>query len=125
MSDADNLGLSGDLGLFVAEILPFHLRMHGQECFQLFATSFTLLTTYVFPVGLQNMQWKFYLIWLPLVLTEALVVWLIFLETKGQSLGEIAEIFHGPGGAWSVNMLSILAMPCLMNLKGYFLRLGS
>jgi sugar porter (SP) family MFS transporter len=98
-SPAYNLGLNGNLGLYVAEVLPFSLRMRGQACFQLFATSFSLLTTYTFPIGLQKMNWKFYLIWVPWVAVEFLVVWFIFPETKGPSLEEIAEIFDGPGGA--------------------------
>lgn len=98
-SPAYNLGLNGNLGLYIAEILPYHLRMRGQACYQLFATSFTLLTTYAFPVGLQNMKWKFYLIWLPWVVIEFFIVWLVFPETKGPSLEEIAEIFDGKDGA--------------------------
>lgn len=96
-SPAYNLGLNGNLGLYITEILPFSLRMRGQACYQLFATSFSLLTTYTFPIGLQNMAWKFYLIWLPWVLFEIFVVWLVYPETKGPSLEEIAFIFDGPG----------------------------
>ncbi|KAH6706411.1 lactose permease [Leptodontidium sp. MPI-SDFR-AT-0119] len=102
-SPAYNLGLNGNLGLYITEILPFHLRMRGQACYQLFATSFTLLTTYAFPVGLQNMAWKFYLIWLPWVVVEFAIVWLVYPETKGPSLEEIAEIFDGPGGSGVLN----------------------
>ncbi|KAM0325855.1 hypothetical protein ACHAQA_007158 [Verticillium albo-atrum] len=94
-SPAYNLGLNGNLGLYVTEILPFNLRMRGQACYQLFATCFTLLSTYAIPVGLQNMDWKFYTIFIPWVLFEILVLWLVFPETKGPSLEEIAFIFDG------------------------------
>jgi sugar porter (SP) family MFS transporter len=98
-SPAYNLGLNGNLGLYITEVLPFNLRMRGQACFQLFATSFSLLSTYAFPVGLQNMAWKFYLIWVPWVAVEFIVVYFVYPETKGPSLEEIAMIFDGPNGA--------------------------
>jgi len=44
------------------------------------------------------MAWKFYLIWVPWVLFEIFIVWLVYPETKGPSLEEIAMIFDGPGG---------------------------
>lgn len=94
-SPAYNLGLNGNNGLYIIEILPFSLRMRGQACYHLFSTCFTLLTTYAFSVGLQNLAWKFYLIWVPWVLVEIFVVWLAFPETKGPSLEEIAIIFDG------------------------------
>ena len=97
-SPAYNLGLNGNLVLYITEILPYSLRMPGQACYQLFATCFSLITTYTFPIGLENMAWKFYLIWFPWVLFEIFVVWLVYPETKGPSLEEIAMIFDGPGG---------------------------
>lgn len=71
--------------------------MRGQACYHLFSTCFTILTTYAFPVGLQSLAWRFYLIWVPWVLVEIFVVWLVFPETKGPSLEEIAIIFDVPG----------------------------
>ncbi|KAK4869104.1 hypothetical protein LT330_006104 [Penicillium expansum] len=88
-----NFGLNGNLGLYIAEILPYHLRMRGQALFQLFATCFTLLATYAFPIGLQNITWKFYIIFIPWVAIEFIVVYFIYPETKGYSLEEIAVIF--------------------------------
>jgi sugar porter (SP) family MFS transporter len=97
-SPAYNFGLNGNLVLYITEILPYNLRMSGQACYQLFATCFTLLSTYAVPVGLENMAWKFYLIFLPWVVIEFVVVYLVFPETKGPSLEEIAIIFDGVDG---------------------------
>ncbi|KAG9252386.1 general substrate transporter [Emericellopsis atlantica] len=94
-SPAYNFGLNGNLGLYITEILPFNLRMRGQACYQLFATCFTLLSTYAIPVGLERMAWKFYLIFIPWVLVETVVLWFVFPETKGPTLEEIAAIFDG------------------------------
>lgn len=95
-SPAYNFGLNGNLGLYNAEILPFKLRMQGQACFQLFSTCFSLLSTYAVPVGLEQMAWKFYCIFIPWVLVELVVLWFVFPETKGPSLEEIAFLFDGP-----------------------------
>ncbi|USP81335.1 general substrate transporter [Curvularia clavata] len=94
-SPAYNLGLNGNLGLYITEILPFSLRMQGQACFQLFSTCFSLISTYVVPIGLQVIAWKFYLIFIPWVIIEIFVVWLVYPETKGPSLEEIAILFDG------------------------------
>ncbi|KAL4881055.1 general substrate transporter [Aspergillus karnatakaensis] len=94
-SPAYNFGINGNLGLYIVEILPFHIRMRGQACFQLFSTCFTLLSTYAFPIGLENMGWKFYTIFIPWVVVEFVVVYFVYPETKGFSLEEIVTIFDG------------------------------
>ncbi|KAH6880816.1 general substrate transporter [Thelonectria olida] len=94
-SPAYNLGLNGNLGLYITEILPFSLRMRGQALYQLFATCFTLLCTYAIPVGLDDLAWKMYTIFIPWVAIEWFVVYFVFPETKGPSLEEIAIIFDG------------------------------
>lgn len=96
-SPAYNFGLNGNLGLYITEIVPYSHRMRGQALFQLFSTCFSLLSTYAVPVGLENMAWKFYLIFIPWVFIEFFVVWLVYPETKGTSLEEVALIFDGPG----------------------------
>lgn len=94
-SPAYNLGLNGNLGLYMTEILTFSLRMPGLALFQLSQTCFSILSTYVTPIGLENLAWKYYLIWLPWVCIEILGVYLFFPETKGPSLEEIAVLFDG------------------------------
>ncbi|GIC86412.1 uncharacterized protein Aud_002783 [Aspergillus udagawae] len=94
-SPAYNFGINGNLGLYIAETHPVHLRMRDQACFQFFAKCFTLLATYAFPVGLENMGWKFYTIFIPWVAIEFIVVYFIYPETKGCSLEEIALILDG------------------------------
>ncbi|KAJ6002025.1 Major facilitator superfamily domain general substrate transporter [Penicillium canescens] len=90
-----NFGINGNLGLYIAETLPFHLRMRGQAFFQLFSTCFTLVSTYAFPIVLQNMAWKFYFIFIPWVAIKFIVVYFVYPETKGYALEEIALNFDG------------------------------
>ncbi|CCF36499.1 lactose permease [Colletotrichum higginsianum] len=94
-SPSYNLGLNGNLVLYITEILPYSLRMRGQACFQFFSTCFTLISTYAVPVGLESMAWKFYIIFIPWVVVEFAVLYFVYPETKGPSLEEIAIIFDG------------------------------
>lgn len=94
-SPAYNLGLNGNLGLYITEILTFSLRMPGLALFQLAQTCFSILSTYTTPIGLENLAWKYYIIWIPWVCVELLGVYLFFPETKGPSLEEIAILFDG------------------------------
>jgi energy-coupling factor transporter transmembrane protein EcfT len=93
-SPAYNFGINGNLGLYIAEILPFQLRMREQACFQLFSTCFTLLSTHA-SVGLEDMGWKFFIIFIPWVVIEFTVVYFVYPETKGFALEEIVTLFDG------------------------------
>ncbi|KAJ5971401.1 Major facilitator superfamily domain general substrate transporter [Penicillium vulpinum] len=96
-----NFGINGNLGLYIAETLPFHPRMRVQALYHFFATCFTLLATYAFPIGLENIAWKFYTIFIPWVAIEFIVVCFVYPETKGYSLEEIATIFDKePSSSW-------------------------
>ncbi|CAG7945237.1 unnamed protein product [Penicillium salamii] len=99
-----NFGVNGNLGLYVTEILPFHLRMTGQALFQFFLTCFTLLATYVFPIGSQDIGWKFYTIFIPWVDVEFIVVYFFYPETKGYTLEDIVTLFDGESAALSENV---------------------
>ncbi|OAL51975.1 lactose permease [Pyrenochaeta sp. DS3sAY3a] len=101
-SPAYNLGLNGNLGLYITEILPFHLRLPGMAVFQFWTLGFIALSTFAIPVGLQNMGWHFYTIFIAWVVVEFGVVWWLYPETKGPSLEEIALIFDGPSEAFDL-----------------------
>ena len=96
-SPAYNLGMNGNLGLYITEILPYHLPLRGMAIFQFWTLGFIALSTFAIPVGLADMTWRFYCIFIGWVVVEFGVVWWLFPETKGPSLEEIAILFDGPG----------------------------
>lgn len=85
-------------GLTVAyssEILPYSLRAKGLAlCLGVTALS-GVLNQYVNPIGLQNLAWKFYFVYIVILVMEVICIWLLFIETKGPTLEEIALLFDG------------------------------
>ncbi|KAH7008938.1 lactose permease [Ilyonectria destructans] len=94
-SPAYNLGMIGNLGLYITEILPYNLRLRGMAVFQFWTLGFIALSTFAIPVGLEDMGWKFYTIFIGWVIVEFGVVWWLYPETKGPPLEEICHIFDG------------------------------
>ncbi|KAL2802466.1 major facilitator superfamily domain-containing protein [Aspergillus granulosus] len=96
-SPAYNLGFNGNLGLYIPEILPFHLQTKGLSFFYFVQFSFMILSTFAVPIGLEDIQWRLYIIFVGWIMVEFAGVYFIFTETKGPTLEEIASIFDAPG----------------------------
>lgn len=80
---------------YCAEILPFNIRAKGLAVnFALTALS-SVFNQYVNPIGLQNLAWKYYFVYIAILILECLAIWFLFVETKGPTLEEIAELFDG------------------------------
>lgn len=47
------------------------------------------------PIGLQHLAWKFYFVYIAILVIECLCIWFLFVETKGPTLEEIARLFDG------------------------------
>jgi H+/Cl- antiporter ClcA len=48
------------------------------------------------PIGMENIGYKYYIVFCCLLAVFLAVTYFVFPETKGRSLEEIAEIFDGP-----------------------------
>ena len=102
---------------YVAEILPYNIRAKGLaisgtltacgSVFNQYGKCMTLASKFwdialielVNPVGLQNLQWKFYFVYIAILVIECLTIYFLFVETKGPTLEEIARIFDGDQAA--------------------------
>ena len=47
------------------------------------------------PIGLQHLAWKFYFVYIAILVIECLCIYFLFVETKGPTLEEIARLFDG------------------------------
>lgn len=92
-SPAYNFGFNGNLGLYIPEILPYHLRTRGLAFFYFVQTCFMILSTFATPIGLETITWRFYIVFVVWLMVEFVGIWLGFPETKGPSLEDIAYIF--------------------------------
>ncbi len=47
------------------------------------------------PIGLLHLSWRYYFVYIAILILECLAVWFLFVETKGPTLEEIARLFDG------------------------------
>lgn len=80
---------------YCAEILPYNIRAKGLAISLALTALSSVFNQYVNPIGLQSLQWKYYLVYIAILVVECLCIWFLFVETKGPTLEEIAELFDG------------------------------
>lgn len=81
--------------LYVSEVFPFIHRSKGIAIMQLANKGGTGFNQFVNPIGLDALQWKYYLVYVVLLAFETFTIWLIYPETKGVSLEEVAVVMEG------------------------------
>ncbi|KAH8649241.1 general substrate transporter [Xylariales sp. PMI_506] len=80
---------------YTVEILPFNIRAKGLTLCFCFTALSGVFNQYVNPVGLDSLAWRFYFVYIAVLVIECLVIWFYFVETRGPTLEEIAIIFDG------------------------------
>ncbi|KAM0555076.1 hypothetical protein ACHAPJ_006425 [Fusarium lateritium] len=80
---------------YCSEILPYSIRAKGLAiCLGVTALS-GVLNQYVNPIGLDKLAWKFYFVYIVILVIEVACIWFLFVETRGPTLEEIAILFDG------------------------------
>ena len=54
-----------------------------------------MFNQYVNPIGPDHLAWKYYFVYIAILVLECLAIWFLFVDTKGPTLEEIAELFDG------------------------------
>ncbi|KAK5136540.1 hypothetical protein LTR08_002884 [Meristemomyces frigidus] len=84
---------------YVSEILPYNIRAKGLAIGFAITSSSSVVNQYVNPIGLKDITWKFYFVYIVILIIECLCIWFLFVETKGPTLEEIARLFDGDDAA--------------------------
>ncbi|KAI7653258.1 general substrate transporter [Hortaea werneckii] len=80
---------------YTTEILPFGIRSKGLSCELMSIYVSLVIAAFCNPIGMENLGWKYYIVFCCLLVLFTVVVWFTFPETRGHSLEEIAEVFDG------------------------------
>lgn len=84
---------------YPTEIFTYSLRSKGITCELLSIYGSLIIAAFTNPVGLENIAWKYYIVFCCFLAVIGTVTWFTFPETKGYSLEEIAVLFDGPDAA--------------------------
>ncbi|KAH9947314.1 general substrate transporter [Amylocystis lapponica] len=80
--------------LYPVEVLSYNNRAKGLAIMNLFINACGLFNTYLPPVAIGNVGWRFYLFYACWDALGVFVIYFTFVETKGRNLEEIDVIFQ-------------------------------
>ncbi|KAK4251318.1 general substrate transporter [Corynascus novoguineensis] len=90
-----NIGWNALAYTYMVEIFPFQQRSKGIAVEQLTVRFAVFFNTYVNPIALDNIGWKYYIVYCVWILVEIATVYLLFPETHNRTLEELSFIFEG------------------------------
>lgn len=107
---------------YSSEILPYRLRAKGLTI-MFFCVDLSLwFNQYVNPIALQDIKWKYYIVYCVFLVFEIFVVWKYYIETKEIPLEEIVKMFDGDrailGGAAATDKANQLIADNVGNVGG-------
>ncbi|KAH7353164.1 hexose transport-related protein [Pyrenochaeta sp. MPI-SDFR-AT-0127] len=89
------IGLTPIPILYVNEIWPSHLRSKGTSIFWVSQAIANCFNQYVNPIALERIIWRYYLVYVAILVVVLIFMLLYVPETKGLSLEEVCRIFDG------------------------------
>ncbi|KAL2865085.1 putative MFS sugar transporter [Aspergillus lucknowensis] len=76
-----------------AEILPYHMRLKGLSIMLSVQSVAQAFNQWVNPIALDNIQWKYYIVYIVLLCIYLTIVWFFFPETSKLTIEEVSVIF--------------------------------
>ncbi|KAK3378911.1 general substrate transporter [Lasiosphaeria ovina] len=90
-----NIGWNALAYTYMVEIFPFAQRAKGIAVEQLTVRFAVFFNTYVNPIALDAITWKYYIVYCVWILVEIATVYLLFPETHNRTLEELSFMFEG------------------------------
>ncbi|OHW96518.1 MFS sugar transporter [Colletotrichum incanum] len=90
-----NIGWNALAYTYLVELFPFSQRAKGIAVEQLTVRFAVFFNTYVNPIALDSIGWKYYIVYCVWILVEIATVYMIFPETQGRTLEELSFMFEG------------------------------
>ncbi|KAH8645997.1 general substrate transporter [Tricladium varicosporioides] len=84
---------------YLVELWPYAERSRGIAWFQFFGKAAGFFATYVNPIGLAAIAWKFLLVYICWLAFEIVFIYFLFPETHGRTLEELSFLFEGKDNA--------------------------
>ncbi|GFP60586.1 lactose permease [Trichoderma asperellum] len=84
------------LNSYVAEVAPFDLRAKAFVISSFGDAAANIFSGYTNPIGLGAIGWKYYIVWCCVLVSNFLIIYFFYPETKNLSLEEVAQLFDGP-----------------------------
>ncbi|RGP76673.1 lactose permease [Fusarium longipes] len=83
------------------ELWPFQLRSRGMSALWIIMISALIFNVFVNPIALAAIGWKYYIVYVALLVSYGLVIFFFYPETKGRTLEEISVVFgDAPDGLY-------------------------
>lgn len=82
--------------LYPVECLKFETRAKGMGMYNFWVNIASFFNQYVTPIGLGDVKWRFYFLYIAWDAFQAIFIFLFYVETKNRTLEELNEIFEAP-----------------------------
>ncbi|KAL2074931.1 hypothetical protein VTL71DRAFT_8711 [Oculimacula yallundae] len=90
-----NVGYNSLTYTYLVELFPYAERTRGIAFFQFWGRGANFFSTFVNPIGLEAITWKYLIVFVVWVGFESVCVYFLFPETYNRTLEELAFIYEG------------------------------
>ena len=80
---------------YPCEIWPYHLRARGLTVSNVTTVLALFFNTFVNPIALDRIGWKYYLVFVAVIIAFGLTAFFYYPETRGHTLESMIEVFDG------------------------------
>ncbi|KAK8864556.1 hypothetical protein IAR55_001806 [Kwoniella newhampshirensis] len=88
--------------LYIPEITPYHLRTKALSIYAIIQAVSITFNQYVNPVALEKIAWKYYIVYVVVILAYLIYAYFCLVETKGYTIEEVSRLFDGEDAAADV-----------------------